>query len=360
MRDDTVIGRARRYCKGLGEFTLKDVMEGLGLSRPAADAVLSEMLRAGDIEHADKLRGAWVLVRWVPEERRAQAAAAWAKFLAENKGAASTPPPAAAPASASGAAPGKKRRRMTLDASDPKVRYWAGVSGMLWWAAAVLGVACMLDTLHQACTYNLWHPFWPLYYLYYPVVTAYAGARDKEKRVRRAEAREKYTGEFFVIGWGGILIFIWAFNSMHYAVAYPPTLTQTLAVIGGIYLGVKFGVPALWPMPPAWEDVPDAPPQPGQGPTPLPGPTPAPLPGPGPTPNPAPPNPDTNDGPEGNGRSSSGPILLAAYKNLGVFSIEDVEQATGLTLPVIKGHLGQMVRWGHVQKEPGGKFRWLG
>jgi len=112
-----------------------------------------------------------------------------------------------------------------------------------------------------------------------------------------------------------------------------------------------------WPIVPFNPDDPndpDAAPQPGQGPQPLPGPNPAPGPGPlpGPTPNPAPPNPS--------GGKSTGEILIAAYQELGEFSAEDVEQKTGLSMTVVTGHIGQMIRYGRVQKTGKDQFRWVG
>ncbi|MDE2313063.1 MAG: hypothetical protein KGL04_02675 [Elusimicrobia bacterium] len=78
------------------------------------------------------------------------------------------------------------KRYAAKDYDHPDVQYWVSLNGKLWWAAASLGVLCMVDTLHQSFTYGAWPPYWPLYYLYYPIVAAYAAARDKEKRVRRA------------------------------------------------------------------------------------------------------------------------------------------------------------------------------
>ncbi|MDE1977092.1 MAG: hypothetical protein KGI84_07535, partial [Elusimicrobia bacterium] len=180
-------------------------------------------------------------------------------------------------------APGDKkpRRCAAKDYDHQDVQYWVKAGGMLWWAAAALGLACMYDTLHQSLTFNAWPPYWPLYYLYYPILTAYAGARDKEKRVRRAQQYEKYTGEFFVYGWLAIAILIFFADSLGFGMSWPVNLYETLAVVWGVYLGVKFVVPLKWPIVPYDENNPndpDAPPQPAPAPGPQPGPNPAPGP----------------------------------------------------------------------------------
>ncbi|HVA65907.1 MAG TPA: hypothetical protein VNK24_03150 [Elusimicrobiota bacterium] len=340
------VERALAFCRARGSFIFREVQNEFNFGRDELIAVMNALYRGDFIEKHGPARDGQPEWRMKPG-----APGTYALFLS-----ASAPSVPSVPA----AKPWDPKRYGAKDYDHPDVQYWVGINSKLYWLAAVLGVACMADTLRQGLSFGLWPPFEPLYYFYFPVLTAYAAARDKEKRVRRAQAYEKRMGDLFLWAWVGILIFIWIYDWGNHTVFVPRTLYATLAAVFGVYAGVKIVAPAIWPIVPFDPDDPndpDAPPQPAPGPEPLPGPGPAPL--PGPTPNPTP-DPGDDDGPEGNGRSSSGPILLAAYKNLGVFSIEDVARATGLTLPVIKGHLGQMVRWGHVQKEPGGKFRWLG
>ncbi|MDE2313579.1 MAG: hypothetical protein KGL04_05345 [Elusimicrobia bacterium] len=233
------------------------------------------------------------------------------------------------------------RRYAAKDDSHPQVRYWAKASGTLYWVAAILGVACILDTLHQSFSQGLWLPFEPLYYLYFPVLTAYAAARDREKRVRRAQAYEKRMGEFFLWAWIGVVILIWLRQMMHYAASIPPTLKPTLAVVLSVFAGVKIAG-AVWPIVPFDPDNPndpDAPPQPSPAPGPQPGPNPEPAPSP---------------------QDDAGTRLIEAYEELGEFTAEDVEQKTNLPMRAIRGHIGQMIRYGKIQKISPDHYRWTG
>ncbi|MDE1977337.1 MAG: hypothetical protein KGI84_08790 [Elusimicrobia bacterium] len=197
------------------------------------------------------------------------------------------PPPGPAPDQraldrARRASPAAFKRLAAKDYDHPDVQYWVKASGTLYWAAAILGVACILDTLHQSFSQGLWRPFEPLYYLYFPVLTAYAAARDREKRVRRAQEYEKRMGDLFFWAWIGVVFLIWIRMSMHYAASIPPTLKPTMVIVLGVFAGVKAAA-WKWPITPFDPDDPndpDAPPQP------APTPGPAPLPGPDPSPDP--------------------------------------------------------------------------
>ncbi|MDE1976656.1 MAG: hypothetical protein KGI84_05290 [Elusimicrobia bacterium] len=226
-------------------------------------------------------------------------------------------------------------RGAAKDDSHPQVRYWAKASGTLYWVAAILGVACILDTLHQSFSQGLWLPFEPLYYLYFPVLTAYAAARDREKRVRRAQAYEKRMGEFFLGAWIGVVILIWLRQMMHYAASIPPTLKPTLAVVLSVFAGVKIAG-AVWPIVPFDPDDPndpDAPPQP------------APEPQPGPAPDPP---------------SDLAAQIRQACQAAGTFTAQDMAARFGLSVPTARGYIIQLIIQGVVLKLGHDHFRWKG
>ncbi len=170
--DPSIVELARRVCRELGEFTLKDVMTRLALKRPEAEAAMNALFRAGEIKAADKLRGEWTLWIWfAPPPSAAPGASARPASVPAVPAA---QPPAmprryAGPQQHSPMRPGAAclpARGAAKDDSHPQVRYWAKASGTLYWVAAILGVACILDTLHQSFSQGLWLPFEPLYYLF--------------------------------------------------------------------------------------------------------------------------------------------------------------------------------------------------
>ncbi|MDE2313611.1 MAG: hypothetical protein KGL04_05510 [Elusimicrobia bacterium] len=94
---------------------------------------------------------------------------------------------------------------------------------------------------------------------------------------RRARQYEKYTGEFFVYGWLAIAILIFFADSLVFGMSWPVNLYETLAVVWGVYLGVKFAAPAIWPIVPDDENNPENPGRPAAA-QPRAGPAPSPAP----------------------------------------------------------------------------------
>ena len=344
-RDNSLAGRVRRFCRGRGEVTLKDVMDELEISRAEAEPAMNELFRAHALVPANKLRGEWTVWLWVPEDERPGFTPGRQYPYDKMPAAGAAAEPASAPKPPK---PPDKKRYAAKDSSHPQARFWSTTSGMLYWAAAALGLACMIDTLRQSTSFGLWPPFAPLYYFYYPVLTAYAAARDREKRVRRAQVYEKRMGEVFFYGWGAVLIFIWLYDWAHNSVFYPRTLEPTLAVVLSVFAGVRIAG-AVWPIVPFDPDDPNDPdadpPQPG--PQPLPGPNPAPGPLPGPTPTPTP-------GQDDHAR------FAAACQRLGTFRAEDLVRDQGCSIHVAGGWIGQFIKEGLIRKGPDGRYQWIG
>ncbi|HVC08910.1 MAG TPA: hypothetical protein VNH15_03110, partial [Elusimicrobiota bacterium] len=261
-----LVERVLAFCRARGSFIFREVQTHFNFGRDELIDVMNVLYRANFIEKHGPVRDGQPEWRMKPG-----APGTYALFL-------SAPPAASAAPEIARPKPPDNKRYSVKDSSHPDVQYWAGINSKLYWLAAVLGVACMIDTLRQSTSFGLWPPFEPLYYFYYPVLTAYAAARDKEKRVRRAQAYEKRMGDLFLWGWVGVMFFIWGYDAANHSVFVPHTLYATVVAVFGVYAGVRAAA-WKWPIVPFNPDDPndpDAAPQPGQGPQPLPGPNPAP------------------------------------------------------------------------------------
>ncbi|HVA67017.1 MAG TPA: hypothetical protein VNK24_08860 [Elusimicrobiota bacterium] len=328
------VARALAFCRARGSFIFREVQTEFNFGRDELIAVMNVLFRGDFIEKHGPVRDGqpeWRMKPGAPEHPPAPGADA-------RSPSASVPSVSSGSSVPAGAKPWDPKRYGAKDSSHPQVRFWSTTSGMLYWAAAVLGLACMIDTLRQSTSFGLWPPFEPLYYFYYPVLTAYAAARDKEKRVRRAKEYERRMGEVFFSGWGAVLIFIWLYDWANNSVFYPRTLEPTIAVVLSVFAGVKIAG-AVWPIVPFDPDNPndpDAPPQPAPGPRPAPGPDPTPTPG-----------------------QDDHARFAAACQRLGTFRAEDLVQDQGCSIHVAGGWIGQFIKEGLIRRGPDGRYQWL-
>jgi hypothetical protein len=196
--------------------------------------------------------------------------------------------------------------------------------GTLRLLSTIAGIACLLDCAWEGLSGGRWHSYTGIYPAYYMMVGAYAGSREVEKWTDPAAAGA-FWGEYFVAGWGVLAVLIWFLNAMNFRVVWPTPLNDTLKYVLGIFVtGKASGHWRSYKVGHGW----------------FPGGAPA-------------------GGSAQDGDDDAAQAVIAACQKLKDFAAKDVARETGLSLPVVNGHLGRLVRDGRVRKS-GNRFQWIG
>jgi hypothetical protein len=128
-----------------------------------------------------------------------------------------------------------------------------------------------------------------------------------------------------VAAWGVLAVLMWFLNAMNLRVVWPTPLNDTLKYVLGIFVtGKASGHWRGYKVGQGW------------------------FPGGAPS-----------GGSAHEGDDDAAQAVITACQKLKDFAAKDVVLETGLSLPVVGGHLGRLVRDGRVSKK-GTRFHWLG